>query len=613
HDPIMKVFAHIAAIAATSASLAVQTATAGFVTTSGTTFEADGSPFYIFGTNAYWASEIQWSETDLATIFDTMGTNDLTVCRTWGFADLTEAGTAPYNIVYQLWDNGNATVNTDDNGLGYFDLVVAAAKAAGVKLVVPLVNNWSDYGGMDVYVQQLGGTYHDDFYTDETIKAAYKSYVETFVTRYADEETIMAWELCNECRCAGSGTLAESGSCTSATINDWMTEMSAYIKTLDSNHLVASGSEGFMNTDSSVYLYSGPSGVDFDLNLAIDSIDYGTYHAYPDSWGIDATEDESWGVQWIQDHAASGVTAGKPVIMEEYGITNESSVLYLAWSDAAYAAETNMQYWQFGVTSLDTTDIGTIFDTDDLFASAIVPAATQFKARGGSSTGSTAATTTPTTTAATSTTTTDAPVTATDAPASTAEDSSVTDAPVAATTAPTATTAAPTTATTSPTVTTSAPAATTATPATTDAPADEATSGKRLDQLRAQFDVDNGVTQMFTEKSSLIPRNGLYTSEELSSGSASAPASTRDVVIRGLPILRDYRMSAMNMIPHAVTAVAFASLAIQAATAGFVTTSGTAFELDGSPFYIFGTNAYWASEIQWVRQHEGLRQSELRP
>jgi mannan endo-1,4-beta-mannosidase len=77
-----------------------------------------------------------------------MATNDLTVCRSMGFADVTTVGTAPYDIYYQLWADGNATINTGDTGLGYFDLVVAAAKAVGVKLVVPLVNNWSDYGGM---------------------------------------------------------------------------------------------------------------------------------------------------------------------------------------------------------------------------------------------------------------------------------------------------------------------------------------------------------------------------------------------------------------------------------------------------------------------------------
>ncbi|KAG7375609.1 hypothetical protein PHYPSEUDO_000499 [Phytophthora pseudosyringae] len=428
----MKVFASATALLA---SLTVHTATAGFVTTSGTNFELDGSPFYTFGTNAYWASEISWSTTDLATIFNAMKKSDLTVCRTWGFADLTETGTAPYNIVYQLWKDGKAAVNTGSNGLGYFDKVVAAAKAAGVKLVVPFVNNWSDYGGMDVYVQQLGGKYHDDFYTDETIKAAYKNFVKTFVTRYADEETIMAWQLCNECRCAGSGTLKESGNCNATTLTDWMTEMSSYIKTLDSNHLVASGSEGFMNTDSSVYLYSGPSGVDFDANLAIDSIDYGAYHAYPDSWGVATSEAKSWGVQWIDDHVASGKTAGKPVVLEEYGIKALDSASYLAWSNQVYTSKSNMQYWQFGVKSLSTTDDGyTIYDEDELFSTAIATAAAKFASLSGLSSSNSTTSTSTSTDAASSTASSVA------AEASVGADASSSGG---ATEAPTATTATP--------------------------------------------------------------------------------------------------------------------------------------------------------------------------
>ncbi|KAL4116528.1 hypothetical protein PRIC2_011981 [Phytophthora ramorum] len=378
----MKVLANVVALV----SLAIQATTAGFVKTSGTAFEVDGEPFYIFGTNSYWASEINWSETDLAAIFTTMAQNDITVCRSMGFADLTTVGTTPYNIVYQLWENGVASINTKDNGLGYFDKVVAAAKAAGVKLVVPLVNNWSDYGGMDVYAKQLGGKYHDDFYTDAKIKAAYKKYIATFVKRYKENDTIMSWELCNECRCAGSGGgMPESGTCTTKTINDWMTEMSAYIKSLDSNHLVATGSEGFMNTDSSVYLYSGLSGVDFDANLAIKSIDYGAYHTYPDGWSVDASEFVSWGRKWINDHVASGKKAGKPVVMEEYGVKSHNASVYKAWSDAVYAAGSSMQYWEFGLESLKTyRGDYTIYDTDEIFKSTIVPAAKKFKARRGS-------------------------------------------------------------------------------------------------------------------------------------------------------------------------------------------------------------------------------------
>jgi endo-1,4-beta-mannosidase len=58
-------------------------------------------------------------------------------------------------------------------------------------------NNWSDYGGMDVYTHQILGSSapHDDFYTNAQVVAAYKNYIKTFVGRYVNEPTIMAWEL----------------------------------------------------------------------------------------------------------------------------------------------------------------------------------------------------------------------------------------------------------------------------------------------------------------------------------------------------------------------------------------------------------------------------------
>ena len=88
-----------------------------------------------------------------------------------------------------------------------------------------------------------------------------------------------------------------SGSCTTATITSWAKDISTYIKSIDSNHLVGLGDEGFFNEPNGpnfpyqyIFLFlcgrlccsrpssRGGEGIDFDANLAISSIDFGTYH-----------------------------------------------------------------------------------------------------------------------------------------------------------------------------------------------------------------------------------------------------------------------------------------------------------------------------------------------
>jgi mannan endo-1,4-beta-mannosidase len=60
----------------------------------------------------------------------------------------------------------------------------------------------------------------------------------------------------NEPRCSGSSGTT-SGTCTTTTITNWASSISAYIKSIDSNHLVAIGDEGFFanTTLSDTYPY----------------------------------------------------------------------------------------------------------------------------------------------------------------------------------------------------------------------------------------------------------------------------------------------------------------------------------------------------------------------
>ncbi|THH05918.1 hypothetical protein EW145_g4447 [Phellinidium pouzarii] len=330
-----------------SAPSSTPTTVTGFVKTSGQKFVLNGDTFTVAGTNAYWLA--QEMDADIDTAFNDIVTAGLTTVRTWGFNDVTTP--QEYGAYYQLWTDGVATFNTGDYGISRFDAVVASAKSHGVRLIVSLTNNWSDYGGMDVYVSQLnpGGT-HDTFYTDATVIAAYKNYISEFVGRYEDEPTIMAWELANEPRCSGStGSVSAACDTTGSTIAAWASEISAYIKSIDSNHLVAIGDEGWFEwTDPPTYPYAPGVGIDFDTNLAIPTLDFGTLHSYPESWGQSANE-SLWGVQWIADHANSQKTANKPVLIEEFGVTTNQEEIYTGWyNEIISSGMTGDLIWQAG-------------------------------------------------------------------------------------------------------------------------------------------------------------------------------------------------------------------------------------------------------------------------
>jgi mannan endo-1,4-beta-mannosidase len=269
----------------------------------------------------------------------------LSVFRTWGFNDRNRTtvagglpqyggeGAGPSPNVLQWWNNGTAEIN-----LAPFDKVVRAAEKTGMKLIVALTNNWADYGGMDVYTTNLGGKYHDDFYRDPKIKAAFKKYVKAIVQRYK-----------------------RSKSCTPDTITEWIDELSTYVKSLDKDHLVTWGGEGGFNIESDDWAYNGADGGDFDKELSLKNIDFGVFHSYPDWW----SKTVPWTVQWIRDHATSGRKAKKPVVHEEYGwLTDDKRQEYLGksdnqtrvevlglWQQTSLKEKMSDMYWQFGYSN----------------------------------------------------------------------------------------------------------------------------------------------------------------------------------------------------------------------------------------------------------------------
>src|SRR3569833_213007 len=253
----------------------VQTRTsAAFPSADGLKFKIDDQTKYVGGTNSYWIG-FMTNNADVDLVMDHISKSGLKILRVWGFNDVTRkpgAGT----VYYQYLSASGAQINTGADGLQRRDYVVSSAEKHGIKLIINFVNNWSDYGGMPAYVTAFGGT-KEGWYTNSKAQSQYRAYIKAVVSRYTNSSALFAWELANEPRCKG---------CSTDVIFNWATDVSKYIKSLDPNHMVTLGDEGFglPGGDSSTsYPYGTSEGVDFVKNLGIATLDFGTFHMYPQS------------------------------------------------------------------------------------------------------------------------------------------------------------------------------------------------------------------------------------------------------------------------------------------------------------------------------------------
>lgn len=329
----------------------------GFAYTQGTRFMLDGSPFYYAGTNCYYLTFKSQEAVD--SVFKDAEAMGLKVIRVWGNLDVgVKTGTTDSEgkpvftnnndgsgekdgIYFQYFDKdlGKPVINEGKDGLQKLDYALYQAEKHGMKLLITFTNYWDAFGGMGQYIkwaQELGisGLKKDDFYTNETLKGWYKDYVNGLLNhtnpytgrKLKDEPSVFAWELANEPRC---NTDAQ---CKDNILYNWAKEMSEYVKSVDPNHMVALGDEGFYNKPygyyneytTSNYAFYGAEGVDFEKLMTIDTLDFGTPHLYLDQWGMKHTGTGQDDLLWFKIHGETCAELDKPVILEEFGLTNRT-------------------------------------------------------------------------------------------------------------------------------------------------------------------------------------------------------------------------------------------------------------------------------------------------
>jgi mannan endo-1,4-beta-mannosidase len=350
----------------------------GFVRTRGTKFVLNGQTFPVVGVNCYflsYCSEAARAET-IAAILQT-GAN---VVRSVAFLnhDVLPAD----GVSFQYGSGGGIVINDGPEGLRRLDALIEAAEQYGLQLILPLVNYWSDLGGMSTYLEWLfpGQTLHvTEFYRRPEARAAYKSWVAHVLNRvnsrtgvaYRDSPAIMAWELANEPRCPVPGGRE--------LLLDWAAEMAQFVKQQDPNHLVSLGDEGFLKRPRPKnHLYKGSYGVDFDAILEIPDIDFGTYRFYPSANAMNVRND--FARVWIADHVAAGARANKPVVLEEYGLVAdrddpdalaERDQWYEQWLDSVYIeGGAGDLLWMMGCTE---ASVAGNYDGYTIYSAAEVP------------------------------------------------------------------------------------------------------------------------------------------------------------------------------------------------------------------------------------------------
>lgn len=244
----------------------------GFPTASGTRFTIDGVTKYFAGTNCYWCTAGGISNADIDLVFDHLRSSGIKILRVWGFNDVNTIPSGN-QVWFQHLSASGSTINTGDNGLGRIDAVVRAAERTGIKLIIPLVNNWDDYGGYSAYVRAFGGT-KQTWYTNAAAQAQYRRYAEAVISRHRTSRAILAWELANEPRCQG---------CNVNVITEWARSTSEFFKSIAPSHMVTLGDEGFGLPGENSYPYGYSEGTDWVALLAIKTLDFATFHLYPNS------------------------------------------------------------------------------------------------------------------------------------------------------------------------------------------------------------------------------------------------------------------------------------------------------------------------------------------
>ncbi|RFZ89982.1 beta-mannosidase [Mucilaginibacter conchicola] len=307
-----------------------------FVKTENGHFKSGGSNYYYIGSNFWYGPMLGAKNGNRARLvkeLDVLKANGVNNLRILVGAD----GPARPNKVQPSLQTAAGVY--DQNLLGGLDFLLAEMQRRGMKAILYLNNSWEWSGGYSQYLEWAGKgkapvpsvdgwntfqSYVAQFVKDDKAKQLFKNHVRYILNRtnsitkrkYVNDPAIMAWQIGNEPRAFSAEGKAPFAA--------WIKETARFIKSIDKNHLVTTGSEGQAGCEDDIKLWE-------DIH-AEPAIDYVTIHIWPSNWGwldranMPATFDRAIAntKTYLDNHLAIAKQLKKPLVVEEFGLPRDS-------------------------------------------------------------------------------------------------------------------------------------------------------------------------------------------------------------------------------------------------------------------------------------------------
>ena len=305
-------------------------------------FIRNGEPYYFVGTN-FWYGAILGSEGEggnrerLVRELDFMKSHGIDNLR------VLVGGEGENGLLGKIEPNlqPEPGLYNDDVLAGLAFLMMELGKR-GMTAVLYFNNAWEWSGGYTQYVAWANNTpvlvprvdgwfsynaFAGEFVRNERAKELFFNHLRHIITRtnrytglkYTEDPAIFSWQICNEPRAFSSKEQDNKEA-----FAEWIAASAKLIRSLDPNHMISTGSEGFY-------------GCEWDMALcerihALDEISYINCHVWPYNWkwmrgdNMVADLDRSCAntKEYIDMHIDLGHSINKPVVVEEFGMPRDN-------------------------------------------------------------------------------------------------------------------------------------------------------------------------------------------------------------------------------------------------------------------------------------------------